>query len=103
MAPASISTDELQRLERDRFVELFGGVFEHAPWVAERGSMPVRFTALETLHGAMVEAMRRAPRARQLALIHGHPDLAGRAAIARELTAASRRAGERRARSVHAG
>jgi OHCU decarboxylase len=37
----------------------------------------------------MVDAMRRAPRARQLALIRGHPDLAGRAAIRGELTAAS--------------
>jgi 2-oxo-4-hydroxy-4-carboxy--5-ureidoimidazoline (OHCU) decarboxylase len=36
MAPAPISSDELPRLERDRFIELFGGVFEHAPWVAER-------------------------------------------------------------------
>jgi OHCU decarboxylase len=37
----------------------------------------------------MVEAMRRAPRAQQLALIRAHPDLVGRAAIAGELTAAS--------------
>jgi OHCU decarboxylase len=37
----------------------------------------------------MVDAMRRAPRARQLALIRGHPDLAGRTAIRGELTAAS--------------
>jgi OHCU decarboxylase len=37
----------------------------------------------------MVEAMRRAPRARQLALIRGHPDLAGRAAVRGELTEAS--------------
>ena len=35
MVLARISTDELPRLERDRFLELFGGVFEHAPWVAE--------------------------------------------------------------------
>jgi OHCU decarboxylase len=37
----------------------------------------------------MVEALRRAPRARQLDLIRAHPDLAGRAAIRGELTAAS--------------
>jgi 2-oxo-4-hydroxy-4-carboxy-5-ureidoimidazoline decarboxylase len=37
----------------------------------------------------MVAAVRRAPRARQLSLIRGHPDLAGRAAIRGELTAAS--------------
>jgi OHCU decarboxylase len=86
---ASISSDELQRLERARFVELFGGVFEHAPWVAERAFDAGPFHDIEALHGAMVEAMRRAPREQQLALIRAHPDLAGRAAVAGELTAAS--------------
>jgi 2-oxo-4-hydroxy-4-carboxy-5-ureidoimidazoline decarboxylase len=89
MAPARISTDELPRLQRDRFVELFGGVFEHAPWVAERAFDAGPFDSIEALHGAMVEAMRRAPRAQQLALIRAHPDLAGRAAVAGKLTAAS--------------
>ena len=31
MAGTLLQPDELQRLERVRFVELFGGVFEHAP------------------------------------------------------------------------
>jgi OHCU decarboxylase len=86
---ASISPDELKRLERARFVELFGGVFEHAPWVAERAFDAGPFHGIEALHGAMVEAMRRAPREQQLALIRAHPDLAGRAAVAGELTVAS--------------
>ena len=89
MAPAPISSDELQRLERVRFVELFGGVFEHAPWIAEQGFAAGPFHSAEALHRAMVDAMRRAPRPRRLALIRGHPDLAGRAAIRGELTAAS--------------
>jgi 2-oxo-4-hydroxy-4-carboxy-5-ureidoimidazoline decarboxylase len=89
MTAASISEDELQRLDRKRFVELFGGVFEHAPWIAERAFDAGPFRSLEALHGAMVDAMRRAPRERQFALIRAHPDLAGRAAIAGELTAAS--------------
>jgi 2-oxo-4-hydroxy-4-carboxy-5-ureidoimidazoline decarboxylase len=89
MAAARISSEELPRLDRGRFVELFGGVFEHAPWVAEQAFDAGPFRSLETLHGAMVEAMHRAPRARQLALIRAHPDLAGRAAIAGDLTAAS--------------
>ena len=89
MAPPPISTDALQRLERDRFVALFGGVFEHAPWVAEAAYGAGPFASLEALHAAMVDAVRRAPRARQLALIRAHPDLAGRAAIAGALTAAS--------------
>jgi OHCU decarboxylase len=89
MVAARIATAELPHLERDRFLELFGGVFEHAPWVAEGAFDAGPFHTAEALHGAMVQAMRRAPRARQLALIRGHPDLAGRAAVAGELTAAS--------------
>ena len=89
MALAPISSDELPRLEREDFVELLGGVFEHAPWVAEEVFDAGPFYSVERLHRAMVEAMRRAPRARQLALIRAHPDLAGRAAMRGELTAAS--------------
>jgi 2-oxo-4-hydroxy-4-carboxy-5-ureidoimidazoline decarboxylase len=89
MAPARISSDELRRLERDRFVQLFGGVFEHAPWVAEQAFAARPFHSAAALHRAMVDAMRRAPRARQLALIRSHPDLAGRAAMRGELTDAS--------------
>ncbi|HLT02996.1 MAG TPA: 2-oxo-4-hydroxy-4-carboxy-5-ureidoimidazoline decarboxylase [Geminicoccaceae bacterium] len=90
MPPQRISIAELPHLARERFVELFGGVFEHAPWVAEDAFAAGPFASVEALHGAMVRAMRRAPRTRQLALIRAHPDLAGRAAIAGELTAASR-------------
>jgi 2-oxo-4-hydroxy-4-carboxy-5-ureidoimidazoline decarboxylase len=64
-------------------------VFEHAPWVAEQAYAAGPFSSAETLHRAMVAAMRQAPRARQLALIRGHPDLAGRAAVRGALTPAS--------------
>jgi 2-oxo-4-hydroxy-4-carboxy-5-ureidoimidazoline decarboxylase len=89
MTAAPIAQDELQRLDRKRFAELFGGVFEHAPWVAERAFDAGPFRSIEALHGAMVDAMRCAPRERQLALIRAHPDLAGRGAIAGALTPAS--------------
>jgi OHCU decarboxylase len=89
MSSPELSAADLAALERERFVRMFGGVFEHAPWVAERAFDAGPFCDLEALHGAMVETMRRAPRARRLALIRSHPDLAGRAAIAGELTAAS--------------
>lgn len=89
MSSPELSAADLAALKRECFVELFGGVFEHAPWVAEEAFGAGPFRDPEVLHDAMVEAMRRAPRARQLALIRAHPDLAGRAAIGGELTAAS--------------
>jgi OHCU decarboxylase len=89
MTSPELTAAALATLERDRFVERFGGVFEHAPWVAEQAFDAGPFARLEALHRAMVDAMRRAPRERQLALIRAHPDLAGRAAIGGALTAAS--------------
>jgi 2-oxo-4-hydroxy-4-carboxy-5-ureidoimidazoline decarboxylase len=89
MARAPLSREGLMRLQRDRFVELFGGVFEHAPWVAEDAYRAGPFATVEALHGAMVDAMRQAPREKQLALIRAHPDLAGRAAVRGGLSAAS--------------
>jgi 2-oxo-4-hydroxy-4-carboxy-5-ureidoimidazoline decarboxylase len=89
MISRKLTAAELASLERDRFAQLFGGVFEHAPWVAEQAFAAGPFHSLEALHEAMVDVMRQAPRRRQLALIRAHPDLAGRAAVRGELTAAS--------------
>jgi 2-oxo-4-hydroxy-4-carboxy-5-ureidoimidazoline decarboxylase len=77
--------------DRDAFVARYGGLFEHSPWVAEAAWEDGPFDGDEAALAAMVAAVERAPRERQLALIRAHPDLAGRAAIAGELTADSAR------------
>jgi len=71
------------------FVQELGGIFEHAPWVAAAVSGLRPFPTLAALHEAMIEAVRKAPRDQRLALIGGHPDLAGKAARAGTLTADS--------------
>jgi OHCU decarboxylase len=76
-------------MTRDAFVARYGGVFERSPWVAEAAWEAGPFESGEALHAAMVAAVERAPLERRLALIRAHPDLAGRAAIAGELTADS--------------
>ncbi|MDI4667029.1 allantoinase PuuE [Xanthobacter autotrophicus] len=79
-------------MPRGLFVERFGGVFEHSPWIAEgaydKGLTPREDTA-EGLHAALAAVMRAAPREKQMAVIHAHPDLAGKLAEARLLTAES--------------
>ncbi len=85
-----ISSASLPEMDRDAFVAAFGGVFEHSPWVAEGAWAAAPFHGLEGLHEAMVAVLRAAPHARRLALIHAHPDLAGKAAIAGEVTRESR-------------
>ncbi|MBL8805853.1 MAG: 2-oxo-4-hydroxy-4-carboxy-5-ureidoimidazoline decarboxylase [Rhodospirillales bacterium] len=71
------------------FIEIFGRVFEHAPWVAERVAGLRPFADRRALHRAMGDVVASADRARKLALIQGHPELAGKAAIDRSLTAES--------------
>jgi OHCU decarboxylase len=77
--------------DRDAFVARYGGLFEHSPWVAEAAWDAGPFADDEALLAAMVAAVERAPRERRLVLIRAHPDLAGRAAVAGELTADSAR------------
>lgn len=71
------------------FVAALGDIFEHSPWVAERAAGRRPFADLPALFKAMTEAMRAADEKTRLELIRAHPDLAGKAARAGALSAAS--------------
>ena len=71
------------------FVALLDGTYEHSPWVAEGAAAMRPFTTLAALKHALATRVREAGRERQLALIRAHPELAGKAAVARQLTAES--------------
>src|SRR5215216_756983 len=91
MSTISITLTEANDLSRDAFVAVFGPLFESSPWIAE-ATWPARpFASVEALHQALCATMQAAPIERQVALIQAHPDLAGKAAIAGELTAESSR------------
>jgi OHCU decarboxylase len=77
---------QVGELDRPAFVARFGGVFEASPWVAEQAYAFGPFEDTAELYRAMAALVAKAPRERQLALIRAHPDLAGKAAIAGELT-----------------
>jgi 2-oxo-4-hydroxy-4-carboxy-5-ureidoimidazoline decarboxylase len=81
----------VNELDRAAFVERFGPLFEHSPWVAEHAWSDRPFADADELFQALRAAMHAAPRERQLALIRAHPDLAGKAAIEGTLTAGSTR------------
>jgi 2-oxo-4-hydroxy-4-carboxy-5-ureidoimidazoline decarboxylase len=73
---------------RENFVARFGGIFEHSPWVAERAfdeNPQIALTA-EGVHAALVGPFRAASNAERLGVLRAHPDLAGKLAIAGELT-----------------
>jgi OHCU decarboxylase len=74
------------------FVERFGDIFEHTPQIAARAH-GVGLTAMDDtadgLHASLVRVMRAMSDDEKMALIKAHPDLAGRLAQAKKLTADS--------------
>jgi 2-oxo-4-hydroxy-4-carboxy-5-ureidoimidazoline decarboxylase len=81
---------EINALDAAAFAARLGGIYEHSPWVAQR-AWPLRpFATVQELHAAMQDVVNAAPRSEQLGLIRAHPELAGRLAMAGQLTDASR-------------
>lgn len=86
---ARITLDDLNALDRDGFVSRLGGIYEHSPWVAEAAHGEAPFESLTRLHEAMQDAVTGATEETRLELLQSHPDLAGKAALAGELTESS--------------
>lgn len=74
-------------LDRAGFLARYGGVYEHSPWIAaqvwDRGEAS---DEVEVLAAAMAARVEAATPQRQLELLRAHPDLAGRLAVAGDLT-----------------
>ncbi len=80
------------QMDRARFVERFGGIFEHSPWIAERAwdlELGPAHDSAAGLHNALTRIFRSASREERLGVLRAHPDLAGKLAQARRLTADS--------------
>ncbi|WP_112872744.1 allantoinase PuuE [Paracoccus endophyticus] len=80
------------QMGRDDFVARFGGIYEHSPWIAERvwdGEMGAAHDSAAGLAGAMARVFRAASDQERLGVLRAHPDLAGKLAAARRLTADS--------------
>jgi 2-oxo-4-hydroxy-4-carboxy-5-ureidoimidazoline decarboxylase len=82
---------DLNRMDPAAFEAAVGEVFELAPWVAKTAHARRPFATVSDLHAAMMGAVRAAPREEQLTFIRNHPDLAGKAARAGDVTDDSRR------------
>ena len=86
-----LSIDDLNRMSVAEFAANFGDVAEHSPWVAERATGARPFADREAVVDAFAAVLRGAARDERLAVLRAHPDLAGRAAIAGDLSEDSRR------------
>jgi len=79
-------------ISRAAFVDRFGGVFEHSPWIAEQAfdrGLGAEADTADGLHRAMAAEFRAADAETRRAVLNAHPDLAGKLAAARRLTADS--------------
>jgi len=87
-----VAYDRPSEMSREAFVAAYGGIFEHSPWIAERAFDLELGTAHDSavgLHNALARAFRSASEAERLGVLTAHPDLAGKLAQAKRLTAES--------------
>jgi 2-oxo-4-hydroxy-4-carboxy-5-ureidoimidazoline decarboxylase len=89
LATATMTLTELSALPQPEFTRELGSIFEHSPWIPQRAWAKRPFADVDALHKAMVQVVRDADPAEQLALITAHPELAGKEAAAGTLTDAS--------------
>ncbi|ETX29335.1 allantoinase PuuE [Roseivivax isoporae] len=79
-------------MTREAFVAAFGGIYEHSPWIAEGAwelELGPTHDCARGVHSALTRVFRAAPADQRLGVLTAHPDLAGKLAAARRLTAES--------------
>lgn len=84
-----ILRDRPSTLTEEKFLSIYGGIYEHSPWIALAAFAQQQTFDLDTvegLHQAMKEAVENADYARKLALICAHPQLACAPAVAATLS-----------------
>ena len=80
------------QMTRERFVERFGSIFEHSPWIADQAfdlELGAAHDSAAGLHNALARIFRSATPDQRLGVLKAHPDLAGKLAAAKRLTAES--------------
>ncbi|MFK7602901.1 2-oxo-4-hydroxy-4-carboxy-5-ureidoimidazoline decarboxylase [Deinococcus sp. SM5_A1] len=86
---APLSLEAVNALSADAFTDYFAGVLEYSPQYAQAAAAQRPFQNVEEVADAFKDAVHADSEAAQLKLIRAHPDLAGKAALAGELTAES--------------
>ncbi|SEP97091.1 allantoinase PuuE [Thalassovita taeanensis] len=84
--------DRPSLMSRAAFVTKFGGIFEHSAWIAERAfdlELGPAHDSAAGIHNALARIFRSATQEERLGVLRAHPDLAGKLATAKRLTADS--------------
>ncbi len=80
------------KMNRENFIDLYGGIFEHSAWIADNAydyELSYAHDTATGLHNALCRAFRTAPKELRLKVLRAHPDLAGKLAQAKRLTSES--------------
>jgi len=83
---AMMNITQVNAMSPKAFIEAFGDVAEHSPWVAREADASRPFANREALVKHFETAIRAANRDAQLALIRAHPDLATKARLTEDST-----------------
>ncbi|NRB00278.1 MAG: allantoinase PuuE [Rhodobacteraceae bacterium] len=84
--------DRPSRMEKGAFIEAYGSIFEHSPWISEGAwalELGPAHDSAAGLHNALVRVFRSASDDKRLEVLRAHPDLAGKLAAAKRLTSES--------------
>lgn len=81
-----ISIDTINAMSPKTFIEVFGEIAEHSPWVAREADAFRPFRNREDMIGRFETSLRAANRDAQLALLRAHPDLATKARLTEDST-----------------
>lgn len=82
----TLSLDQLNSGDDAAFTASLGDVFENSPWLVERAAAKRPFVSRDALLTALMDILHAASEDEKLVLIRAHPDLAGKAARAGDLT-----------------
>jgi N-carbamoyl-L-amino-acid hydrolase len=77
---------DLNTCDEAAFADTLRGIYEHSPWIPQRAAHRRPFATVAALKLALQAAVSSATEDEQLGLIRAHPELAGKAAIAGQLT-----------------
>ncbi|MTV37235.1 allantoate amidohydrolase [Duganella radicis] len=80
---------DLNSCDTATFIDRLRGIYEHSPWIPERAASRRPFANETALKLALQAVVSAATLDEQLGLIRAHPELAGKAAVAGQLTAES--------------
>ncbi|MBK8665138.1 MAG: 2-oxo-4-hydroxy-4-carboxy-5-ureidoimidazoline decarboxylase [Burkholderiales bacterium] len=84
-----LTLDQLNAAPAAEAEQMLDGLYEHTPWIAAEALKARPFKSLAQLKRAMADVLARGTTEQHLALIRAHPELAGKAMVAKTLTAES--------------